>query len=109
MLPSARPGQRARRALVVAAVAVALSVAAAGCTWSPRAAHPARPAAAQSSDGTARPADAAAALAANPVPPVSGAVMLGEYLDLSGRTPDEALALRHDELGRDPRIVHRLY
>jgi hypothetical protein len=44
-----------------------------------------------------------------PVPAVSGNVMLGSYLSLSGRSQSESLALRRSQLGRDQRIVHQFW
>ncbi|GIE33907.1 hypothetical protein Ait01nite_069520 [Actinoplanes italicus] len=38
-----------------------------------------------------------------------GAVMLGSYLALGGRTLRQSLALRRGQLGREQRIVHRFY
>jgi Glycosyl hydrolase family 26 len=44
-----------------------------------------------------------------PVPFQNGKVMLGSYLDLTGKSPQEALALRRSQLGRDQRIVNLFY
>jgi hypothetical protein len=44
-----------------------------------------------------------------PVPFVNGKVMLGAYLDLDGRSPQQALALRRNQLGRDERILNLFY
>jgi len=41
--------------------------------------------------------------------PVPGKVMLGAYLDLSGMDEVQSFALRRQQLGRDPRILHRYY
>jgi hypothetical protein len=38
--------------------------------------------------------------------PTPEKVMLGSYLDLAGKSGQQSLALRRDQLGRDPRIVH---
>jgi len=38
-----------------------------------------------------------------------GRAMLGSYLSLHGRTLTQSLALRHRQLGRDQRIVHKYY
>jgi len=35
--------------------------------------------------------------------------MLGAYLDLAGMNGQQSLALRHQQLGRDPRILHMYY
>src|SRR5438552_3350959 len=60
------------------------------------------------------PAPAAAASPATPgrdgpAQPVPGEVMLGAYLDLGGMSEAQSLALRRQQLGRDPRILHRYY
>src|SRR5262249_49784012 len=39
--------------------------------------------------------------------PTPGKVMLGAYLDIKGKTEQQSLDLRHQQLGRDPRIVHQ--
>jgi hypothetical protein len=44
-----------------------------------------------------------------PVPFQNGKAMLGAYLDLRGKSPQQALALRRQQLGRDERIVHLFY
>jgi hypothetical protein len=44
-----------------------------------------------------------------PVAFVNGKVMLGSYLDLTGKSPQQALALRRGQLGRDQRIVNLFY
>jgi hypothetical protein len=44
-----------------------------------------------------------------PVPFRAGRVMLGAYLDLSGLTFSQALALRRRQLGRGERIIHLFY
>src|SRR5947207_12620402 len=44
-----------------------------------------------------------------PPQPVPGKVMLGAYLDLAGMSEAQSLALRHQQLRRDPRILHRYY
>jgi hypothetical protein len=41
--------------------------------------------------------------------PVPGKVMLGSYLDIAGMDQKQSTALRREQLGRDPRIVHRYY
>jgi len=41
--------------------------------------------------------------------PVPGKVIMGAYLELSGRTLTQSLALRHQQLGRYPRILHVFY
>ncbi|GAA5181277.1 hypothetical protein GCM10023322_15530 [Rugosimonospora acidiphila] len=41
--------------------------------------------------------------------PVPGKVMLGEYLDLKGKTTQQSLALRQQQLGRQQRIIHEYY
>ncbi|MCW2640003.1 MAG: glycoside hydrolase family protein [Dactylosporangium sp.] len=59
-----------------------------------------------------RPAPAAADTAtANPKAPqpVPDKVLLGSYLNLAGMDQQQAYALRRQQLGRDPRIVHRYY
>ena len=38
-----------------------------------------------------------------------GRAMLGSYLDLRGRTLTKSLALRHQQLGRNQRIIHKYY
>jgi hypothetical protein len=43
------------------------------------------------------------------VPFESGKVLLGAYLDLSGKSVQQALALRRQQLGRDERIVNLFY
>jgi hypothetical protein len=43
------------------------------------------------------------------VPYRRGKVMLGSYLDLRGKSAQQAQALRRRQLGRDPRIVHVFY
>jgi hypothetical protein len=44
-----------------------------------------------------------------PVPFKAGRVMLGAYLDLSGMTFAQALALRRRQLGRGEKIIHLFY
>jgi hypothetical protein len=44
-----------------------------------------------------------------PVPFRSGRAMLGSYLSLHGKTLTQSLALRHRQLDRGQRIVHRYY
>jgi hypothetical protein len=44
-----------------------------------------------------------------PVPFRPGKAMLGAYLDLSGKTLQQSLALRREQLGRDERILHAFY
>jgi Glycosyl hydrolase family 26 len=44
-----------------------------------------------------------------PVPFVRGKAMLGAYLDLTGKSVQQALALRKQQLGRDQRIVNQFY
>lgn len=41
--------------------------------------------------------------------PVPGKVIVGAYLDLSGMNLGQSLALRHQQFGRYPRIVHLFY
>jgi hypothetical protein len=43
------------------------------------------------------------------VPYRPGRVMLGAYLDLQGKSAQQAQALRRQQLGRDQRIVHQFY
>jgi hypothetical protein len=43
------------------------------------------------------------------VPFRKGKLMLGSYLDLSGLSLSQSLALRRKQLGREQRIVHRFY
>ena len=70
--------------------------------------------AAISPDGTPRrmpPANGVAVVTegGGPVPFENGRAMLGAYLDLTGMSPQQALALRRGQLGRDERIVHLFY
>jgi hypothetical protein len=44
-----------------------------------------------------------------PVPATAGHAMVGSYLDLSGRSLTQSLALRRRQLGRDQDIVHLFY
>jgi hypothetical protein len=44
-----------------------------------------------------------------PVPGIRGKAILGAYLELSGMTYKQAVALRHKQLGRDYRIAHVFY
>jgi hypothetical protein len=44
-----------------------------------------------------------------PVPGTPGRALLGAYLDLKGQTLTQALTLRKQQLGRDPRILHYFY
>jgi hypothetical protein len=73
----------------------------------PRVAHSASPSAA------ARPSSVAAApvvtSGGGPVPFRPGEAMLGAYLDLTGTSLTQALALRRQQLGRTERIVHTFY
>jgi hypothetical protein len=41
--------------------------------------------------------------------PTAGKVMLGEYLDLKGQNEQQSLALRQQQLGRQPRIIHQYF
>jgi hypothetical protein len=44
-----------------------------------------------------------------PVHPAADAVMLGSYLDLSGRSLASSLKLRREQLGQDQKIVHQFW
>jgi hypothetical protein len=104
-------GRRPCTTLASVAVSAALLASAAGCGTPPSAARtPPAKAAPSASAAPGAPAGAApAALTGGPVPHTPGKVILGSYIDLSGRTEAQSLALRRQELGRDPRILHRFY
>ncbi len=74
-------------------------------TDGPVAANPATSWAAPS----AAPLPAAVAKGGGTVPFREGKALLGAYLDLNGKTAEQAQALRRDQLGRDERIVHVFY
>src|SRR5436190_7180599 len=105
---------------VVAAALVAM-MALAGCqnrtraTWSAAGGSPTGTAAgapsgsAGASGGTGAPAQSWRCARSTAPCPVPGKVIVGAYLDLSGKTMGQSLALRHEQFGRYPRIVHLFY
>jgi hypothetical protein len=115
MLPP--PARRVRRMLAAVSVSVALLGASAGCALS--AANAGTSTGTWPGAGGRQPGEVAKVAlasvaapsggAANPLPPTPGQVMLGEYVDLSGRGESQSLTLRRQELGRNPRILHRFY
>jgi hypothetical protein len=68
-----------------------------------------------SASGSASPSSSASAApkvitsGGGPVPFEPGKVMLGAYLDLSGKTLTQSLALRRRQLGREEKILHVFY
>jgi hypothetical protein len=104
-----------RRRLLLLAAGVAVTSLAAGCaqpaSQRKAAASPSASASAHASDAPAvvpSPAPAAP-IVTGPIRPTPGKVMLGSYLDLSGQGEAQSLALRRQQLNRDPRILHRFY
>jgi len=102
-----------RRGVLATALAAAVAPQLAGCAgtgtaaWVEPGGQPADGASA--SPGASQPAGNGQPAAAVKPERVPGKVLLGEYLDLKGQTAQQSLALRRQQLGRDPRIVHQYY
>jgi hypothetical protein len=102
-------------------LAAALPLAVAGCSQSRQVAPSAVGTPAPSAPGVKvapapaasvpKPATSSAAAPAwgGPVPFTAGKAMLGSYLALDGMSYRKAVALRHEQLGRDARIAHVFY
>jgi hypothetical protein len=101
-----------RRILVTTALIAAIMPQAAGCAqeaetsaaWvsAPTSGHPTAAASVNA------PAPGTSKTTGKPEP-VPGKVMVGEYLDLKGQTEQQSLTLRHQQLGRQPRLIHQYY
>jgi hypothetical protein len=101
-----------RRALVAAVLVATIAPLVTGCAdpTSTTAAWTSAPSTGPAPGASAGPTTPDGTGQKSPKPePVPGKVMLGSYLDLKGQTEQQATALRHQQLGRDARIVHQYY
>jgi hypothetical protein len=103
-----------RRALLGSGAAVAVAGVAVGVHQLGGDAPPVSPSPSSSPSFLAAPTSAAPAPVGKPgwggpVPFQAGRVMLGAYLDLSGLTFTQAVALRRRQLGRGEKIIHLFY
>jgi hypothetical protein len=104
-----------RRVLLGGAAAVAVSGVALGMHRFGRVSAPLSPPAPSAAPSPPRPSPSTSPTTVGkpgwggPVPFKTGRVMLGAYLDLSGLTFTQALALRRRQLGRGEKIIHLFY
>jgi hypothetical protein len=109
------PAHRApTRRAVVGAAAAAAAVTVSGVVlgvrrWGSSSSPVVAPSAAPSPSAVPSPSPPPPALSGGPIRFEAGKVMLGAYLDLSGQTFAQAVALRRRQLGRGERIIHLFY